>query len=685
MGAMDHIDRAVSRLLDGLASKVGVTLLVSLFAMLSVTSISYVNRTTDLLDEAQRIVDGPSIRNGAISVSDLYRVTSLANLAAVEGGFDAELLQEFEVALDILFVRTEYLQQIMSETDLPPKGRRALERLWGVIDLADSALAAGVTDARAFAEDLDAAAADAHSSLIQYLENQHTDQAYAFSGTAETLADLTRRYIGFVVLNLIVAVTALFLLRREVVARRLRSAAESRVAFLAYHDSLTGLHNRAWFTDRMEEIFDSEGVARPLGHRRRWSLLAIDLDEFKQINDLYGHQAGDKVLCHISEAMRRTSADQGGFTARLAGDEFAMLLPLSSPGALRRFGARLIAEVTQPVIHGGNRIVPRISVGVASAAKLAETGRLTSARLNRAADFALYTAKEETGQSALRLFDDAMARTLRQRRARLDALEQAIRDENLEVWLQPKVVLATGAHVGFEALVRWRHDGDLIMPLEFITLAEESGLIIEIDRFMLRAATKAVAEWNARHGKSVSVSVNLSGRHISSPDLEAHVASAIGASGLRPEQLTLELTESVEVRDWSSVSTKLNRLRKLGCRLSLDDFGTGYSSLGYLRQMPADELKLDKSFVVDLVSSAEAREIVASVVDIARTLDLGVVIEGIETVEQARIAEDLGCAVGQGYFFGRPVPADRCEPLGIPAGSIVCGQTIKPPRLQRHG
>ena len=284
----------------------------------------------------------------------------------------------------------------------------------------------------------------------------------------------------------------------------------------------------------------------------------------------------------------------------------------------------------------------------------------------------------------MRQFDDEMARRMSQRRARLDALEQAILNENLEVWLQPKIVLSTGAHVGFEALVRWRHDGDLIMPMEFISLAEESGLIIEIDRFMLRAATRAVAEWNARHGKDVSVSINLSGRHISSPDLEAHVASAIAMSGLRPDQVTLELTESVEVRDWGAVSKKLDRLRALGCRLSLDDFGTGYSSLGYLRQMPADELKLDKSFVTDLETSAAAREIVASVVDIARTLDLGVVVEGIENLAQARIAEDLGCTVAQGYLFGRPAPAARCAPPGIPSDQLLELSPSHRPALQRQ-
>lgn len=681
---MQHLDQFISRLLDGLASRFGVTVLATIFALISASSILYVARSTDLLGEARKIIDGPSIRNGAITVSDLYRVTSIANRAAAEGALNDDLRSEFEVALDILYVRADTLQGIMEQNDVPEEGLRALSSLWNVIDLADAALGAGVDDTADFARDLDEAAADAHAHLIRYLEDKHNDQAAAFAGTAGSLGEMARRHSTFIALNLLVAVTALCLLRREVIARRLRSAAEGRVAHLAYHDSLTGLHNRAWFTDRLEELFDRSEGLRQIGQGRRWSLVYLDLDDFKQINDLHGHQAGDAVLCRVSEGVRRIAEEHGGCAARLAGDEFALLLPLSHHRALERFAAKLIPQATVPIEHSGSRILPRLSIGIASAAKLAETEVVSSASLSRAADFALYCAKEEPGRGKMRQFDDDMALRLSQRRARLDALEQAILNENLEVWLQPKIVLATGAHVGFEALVRWRHEGDLIMPMEFITLAEESGLIIEIDRFMLRAATRAVAEWNARHGKDVSVSINLSGRHISSPDLESHVAAAIEASGLRPEQLTLELTESVEVRDWSAVSKKLNRLRELGCRLSLDDFGTGYSSLGYLRQMPTDELKLDKSFVTDLETSAVAREIVASVVDIARTLDLGVVIEGIETLAQAQIAEELGCAVGQGYFFGRPAPAGRCLPPGIPDDQITNPSTKSLPRLCRQ-
>lgn len=679
-----HGDRMISRLLDGLASRFGVTILASFFAVISATSLLYVARSTALLDHAQRIIDGPSIRNGAISVSDLYRVTSIANRAAAQGSLDGELLREFEIALDILFVRTDTLQGIMLQNAIPEDGQRALSWLWEVIELADAGLADGIDDPVVFARRLDDKATEAHSHLIRYLEGKHVDQAEAFAGTAGSLADMARRHSTFIALNLVVAITALILLRREVIARRLRSAAEGRVAYLAYHDSLTGLHNRAWFTDRIGELFDQSEGHRHASRGRRWSLLFLDLDDFKQINDLHGHQAGDNVLCRVATIIRRISEEHVGWAARLAGDEFAILLPLSHHREIERFSEKLISQVTAPIDHSASRIMPRLSIGVVSAAKLAETETVTSTSLSRAADFALYCAKEETGHGKMCQFDDEMSRRMSQRRARLDALEQAILNENLEVWLQPKIVLSTGAHIGFEALVRWRHDGDLIMPMEFISLAEESGLIIEIDRFMLRAATQAVAEWNARHGKDVSVSINLSGRHISSPDLESHVAAAIGASGLRPDQITLELTESVEVRDWGAVSKKLERLRGLGCRLSLDDFGTGYSSLGYLRQMPADELKLDKSFVTDLETSAAAREIVASVVDIARTLDLGVVIEGIENIEQDRIAEDLGCTVAQGYFFGRPAPASRCDPPGLPSEHAFDAPTAQRPVLRRQ-
>jgi EAL domain-containing protein (putative c-di-GMP-specific phosphodiesterase class I) len=291
--------------------------------------------------------------------------------------------------------------------------------------------------------------------------------------------------------------------------------------------------------------------------------------------------------------------------------------------------------------------------------------------MTRAADFALYAAKAAPGRGNQRLFDAALAAEIAERGARLTALERAVAEGALEVWLQPKVRLATGATTGFEALVRWRRGGEVVPPAEFVSLAEESGLIVDIDLFVLQAATRRVAERNRAQGARLGLSVNLSTQHMASRRIVDEVARALDASGLPPDLLTLELTESMAVRDWVHVLETVDRLKALGCRISLDDFGTGYSSLGYLRRLPADELKLDKSFVAELDRSDQARWIVDGVVDIARSLRMRVVIEGIETPAQAEIAADLGCEIGQGFLFGRPRPAE--EALGAALAAPPAG------------
>ena len=663
------LDGAIKRILDLLASRLVLGILVAGVIGQALIGMSYVGRATSLLEEAQAIIEGPSIRNGAISASDLYRVTSISNEAAAQGGFDEDRLARFGVAVDILYVRTDTLRTELLPEQISDDGIEAIDLLFDVVEQSDLALQGEVEDIQTFAAELSRIAAEAHSRLIRYLEDQHTEQTRAFSSTLWAVNGVSKQHRAFVIVNLFVSMTALALLRREVVARRARAAAEVKLAHLAFHDSLTDLKNRAWFNEQLDRRFDngvdpSKDDAAGSAQRdpSRWSLIYADLDEFKQINDIHGHQVGDLVLAHVANSMNINAFARGGYAARLAGDEFAMLVPLSDPDELRRLGHRLVQDVASPINRGSVRIEPRISIGIASAKQLSKVERVTPMSLSRAADYALYEAKSLHGVMPVQLFDAALAKKMQHRRTQLAALDEAIKQGDLEVWLQPKVALSTGQHNSFEALVRWRHSGELIMPGEFISLAEESGAIVAVDRFMLYAATAEVARWNALHGQDVSVSVNLSELFLASPQMEDCVSDAMSSAGLRPELLILELTESVEVRDWPMVSARLNRLRDLGCRVSLDDFGTGYSSLGYLRQMPADELKLDKSFITDVETSDIAREIISAVVAIAQSLELDVVAEGIETLSQAQIVQDLGCTTGQGYYFGRPKLATHWAP-----------------------
>ena len=664
-----RFDGVIERILDALASRLVLFILVGVVIAQASIGVEYVRRAMSLLEEAETIISGPSIRHGAISAADLYRVTSISNEAAGQGGFDAERLERFGVAVDILYVRAETLRGVYAGDDAPPDAAAAIALLYDVIAIADRALTGDLADIRAFAAELSDVSAIAQSKLNQFFEDQHTAQSDAFDETFLALGGVAGRHSTFVLINVVVGLTALSLLRREVVARRARAAAEVKLAHLAYHDSLTDLKNRAYFNEQLEARFGTQANlprAGPPGDRRRdwrdWTLIYVDLDDFKQINDVHGHQAGDQVLRHVARALGLIGFARAGVAARLAGDEFALLVPVSDVAELERLGRRIVYDAGQPVIHGNARIEPGLSVGMVAARHLAKSERVTPLSLSRAADFALYEAKRRLDPDPVQIFDDSLSTRMMYRRDQLEALGRAIDQGDLEVWLQPKVALATGRHTSFEALVRWRHNGNIVMPGEFISLAEESGAIVAVDRFMLYAATAEVAAWNLRHDEDVSVSVNLSELFLASPQMEDCVADAIARSGLRPDQLILELTESVEVRDWATVSARLNRLRASGCRVSLDDFGTGYSSLGYLRQMPADELKLDKSFIVDLETAPLAQEIIAAVVNIAQTLRLDVVAEGIETPNQAQIVQNLGCTIGQGYFFGRPKPARQWGP-----------------------
>ena len=647
-----------THLREMLATRLGTAAAVATLLALAVWSLGYMREGARSAEEARALFDGPSIRSVAVSLSDLYRLNLVVDEALVAGGFTPDSMAEFRTAVDILYVRAVDFSRapVQGEAEL----ETALALMHHIVGLSDSASAEGFPDLRGYARLLADESQRARGALIRYLDLLHDAQTAALNGSVGALGDLTRLHLAFLAVILSVGVTALLLLRSEVLARQERVAAQARVAFLAYHDPLTELPNRARFAEIAVACFGDPGQRRRgPRHRPQGTLAFLDLDHFKEVNDTYGHEAGDVVLCHVARCLREAADACGGTPARLAGDEFAVLLPFADRARASGFARDLIAAAAAPVLFRGNTIRPRLSVGIAVPEDVTPTAPVSYEAMARAADFALYAAKQNSAGGQLRLFDADLAARLEERRSRLTALEKAVESGGLEVWLQPKVRLPDGPVLGFEALVRWRLDAQLIPPDEFISLAEESGLILEIDHFMLREATLALAAANRRAGTRLSVSVNLSALHMSGGRIVAQVAEALATSGLPAELLTLELTESVQVRDWGRVLATLEQLKALGCRLSLDDFGTGYSSLAYLRKMPADELKLDKSFVTELEQSQQARWIVDAVVDIARSLKMSVVVEGIESAGQARLAHSLGCEIAQGYHFGRPRPAEE--------------------------
>jgi diguanylate cyclase (GGDEF)-like protein len=422
-----------------------------------------------------------------------------------------------------------------------------------------------------------------------------------------------------------------------------RAALTAELAIRDRVDPLTGLANRARRHRRLEEVVAGGAAA---------ALLLLDLDDFRTVNHSLGHPAGDRVLAAVAERLR-ARLRPGDTAARLGGDEFAVLLDrVGGEQEALVVAERLAADLRQPVEVAGRQVHARASVGVRPV-----VGGGDPDELLRDADLAMYAAKA-AGPGAVRPFDAAMRNRAVERLDFEAALHQAVLEQQFTVRYQPVLELASGDVVGLEALVRWDHpQRGLVMPGEFVGLAEESGLIVPIGRFVLHVACQAARDWQRRFPleRPLFMSVNLSVRQLQQPDLVPDVAGALDASGLDPADLMLELTESVLALDDPATVQRLRELRALGVHLAVDDFGTGRSALAYLRQLPVDTLKLAKPFVDGLTMGAEQAALAHAIVRLADTLRLGVVAEGIEQEAQARELRAAGCPYGQGYLFARPM------------------------------
>jgi diguanylate cyclase (GGDEF)-like protein len=428
-------------------------------------------------------------------------------------------------------------------------------------------------------------------------------------------------------------------------------------------DPLTGLANRAAFARRLREsLADLSAEHAPGDHPGPTpALLLLDLDDFKTINDSLGHSSGDEVLRVVAERLRGC-LEPGDTAARLGGDEFAVLVPqvAGEAEAVAR-GERLAAVLRTPVTVSGREVLARASVGV----RLARGGDEDPERLLRDADMAMYAAKT-AGRAGVRVFDTAMHTRAVQRLDFEAALRRAVIRQQFTVRYQPVVELADGRLAGLEALVRWDHpERGLVMPGEFVGLAEDTGLIVPIGRWVLHAACQAARDWQRRFPLPGPpfLSVNLSVRQLQQPDLLEDVAGALDASGLAPGDLMLEITESVVAADQQVMLERLAGLRALGVHLAIDDFGTGYSSLAYLKHLPVDTLKLAKPFVDGLLRGSEEAALTNAILRIADLLDLEVIAEGIEHPAQATELQRLGCRFGQGFHFARPLDQFAVEAL----------------------
>jgi len=431
-----------------------------------------------------------------------------------------------------------------------------------------------------------------------------------------------------------------------------RKRAEARIEYLAHHDPLTELPNRAAFN----ECLDST-LARAAAGQDSFAVLCIDLDRFKEVNDVFGHSVGDALLQEIARRMQ--AAADGAFVARPGGDEFTVIMTGGAqPAGAAALAERLIACTADEVDIDGHRLNFAMSIGVA----IYPTDGPDAKTLLANADAALYRAKD-SGRGAICFFASEMDRQLRERRALQQDLRIALENRELCLHFQPQAAV-DGAITGFEALVRWRHPTrGLVPPATFIPIAEDSGLIIPIGEWVLREACREAASW----ARPLQIAINLSPAQFKHGDLAGLVHAILLETGLAPGRLELEITEGVLISDFARAVSILRRLKALGVRIAMDDFGTGYSSLSYLQSFPFDKMKIDATFVANLHRNPQSAAIIRAMIGLGRGLDLPIVAEGVETREQLEFLTSERCNEVQGYLIGRPAPiAQFADVVGDP-------------------
>jgi diguanylate cyclase (GGDEF)-like protein/PAS domain S-box-containing protein len=442
-----------------------------------------------------------------------------------------------------------------------------------------------------------------------------------------------------------------------------RIGLEEQLTHQALHDSLTGLSNRRLFVDRVEHA-----LLRRTSGNRSLTLLFCDLDEFKHVNDRFGHEVGDHLLVEFGRRLAAV-AREGDTLARVGGDEFALLLEGATTAEALAVAARLQEQLATPVVVDGHTLDLTVSIGIAEA----PPEGITSAELLRNADVAVYTAKEG-GLHSTAVYEAQLHSVALERLQLRSDLQGALSDGGLVLYYQPTIDLADPRVTGFEALVRWQHPTrGMVSPVDFVPMAEQYGLIVPLGTWVLQEACRAAVALQRTERGPVSMSVNVSVQQLAEPDFVGVVLNALTSAGLSSRVLVLELTETAMLADRAAVAPVLTQLRAAGIRIAIDDFGTGYSSLSYLRDLPVDVLKVDKSFVDRVATDDQSASLAEAIIAMSHSLGLRTVAEGVEDEDQAAWLTAAGCEYGQGYLWSRPVPLDQAHRL-LDGGLRIPGQ-----------
>jgi diguanylate cyclase (GGDEF)-like protein len=470
-----------------------------------------------------------------------------------------------------------------------------------------------------------------------------------------------RNYVWRAALGSVIAILVTILLGRttwQLAQSRLRESEvkithAQRLEYLAYHDGLTGLPNRSLFSKLL-----SQSISDARRYGKRLIVAFLDLDRFKHINDTLGHEAGDHLLQEMADRLK-ACVRESDTIARLGGDEFVVLLPVADAQFAATVAQKILSSIARPVILIGHEFRVTASIGIS----VYPHDGLDEQTLTKNADIAMYQAKEQ-GKNNYQFYSPKLNADSLERLALEASLRHALERNEFRLHYQAKRDIATGTITGMEALLRWEHpDLGTIVPLQFIPLAEATGLILPIGRWVLRTACSQNVAWQSQGLRSLSIAVNLTPRQFCDPHLLEDVTSILHETGLEPRLLELEISESLLIRDVADALRTLTRLKELGIRIAIDDFGTGYSSLAMLKNFPLDTIKIDRSFVRDLAREAGDTALTDAIIAMGKSLSLTVVAQGVETREQAEYLRTHACDELQGFYFSRPLPAEQFTQL----------------------
>ncbi len=579
-----------------------------------------------------------SIRELHAQLGDLRRLKDMVLLsktapASIEG---RSMLSE---AADLAHIRFTRVDRSRITAELPGYSQLHQE-IVGLIGQIDALLGENLPFDRQKLEAVESEIKITEAALNElYFRSGETNNAGLFEAQ-QSLARLNIEILAILVIlsSLLIGVAVLFV-QRQRVTRQLRH--------LAWHDTVTGLKNRAWLMDNGQKM-----VARARAEQELLGLFIVDLDHFKKVNDTFGHYVGDALLCEVATVMTAHVNDATAAAIRLGGDEFAFLKQAATQAELAQFSGTLCQSISGFRTVEGHQIRLGASVGCS----ICPDHSWKISELLKHADMALYSAKAG-GRQAASVYSPQMKVHRDTQLQTEEDLRQAICNDDFFLVWQPQLAVATGQLTGAEALLRWNNQrtGELVQPMEFIPIAETSELILEIDKLVLRKACDQASQWMAHLPDSFTISVNISGRHLQDRNLPDFVEDLLETTGVPAGLLELELTEGIFIEDRESAHEVLSRIRRLGVRIALDDFGTGYSSLGSIADLEIDRVKIDQTFIANVCDSSRKRGVVHSILAMCDALGMETVAEGIETASQFDFLIENGCTYAQGFFLAEPL------------------------------